>query len=141
MVRALVLIALLVAPLAQAETYKWVDEKGVVNYSNAPPPNATKAATVPDRISNYTPDPSIKQALDVDRRLDAAETEWLQRQWLMAMKQAPAPAPAADYPPAYYPAVAVFAARRSALVRPLFFAPPAKAQPRPVRAARVVSRL
>ena len=133
MVRALVLIALLVAPLAQAETYKWVDEKGVVNYSNAPPPNASKAATVPDRISNYTPDPSIKQAIDVDRRLDAAETEWLQRQWLMAMKQAPAPA--ADYPPAYYPAFAVFAARRSALVRPLFFAPRAQAQPRPLRRA------
>ena len=129
---ALVLIAL-GAPLAQAETYKWVDEKGVVNYSNTPPPNASKAATVPDRISNYTPDRSITQAIDVDRRLDAAETEWLQRQWLMAMKQVPAPA--ADYPPAYYPAVAVFAARRSVLVRPLFFAPPAKAQPRPVRRA------
>ena len=139
MVRALVLIALLVAPLAQAETYKWVDEKGVVNYSNTPPPNAANAATVPDRISNYAPDPSITQAIDVNRRLDMAETEWLQRQWLMAMKQAPAPA--ADYPPAYYPAFAVFAARRPALVRPLFFAPPTKAQPRPVRAARVVSRL
>src|SRR5439155_24304324 len=112
---------------------KWVDEKGVVNYSNAPPANAANAATVPERISNYTPHPSIKQAIDVDRRLDAAETEWLQRQWLMAMKQAPAPAPAADYPPAYYPAVAVYAARRPAFVRPLFFAPPAKA--RPVRRA------
>ena len=140
MVRALVLIALLVAPLAQAETYKWVDEKGVVNYSNAPPPNASKAATVPDRISNYTPDRSITQAIDVDRRLDAAETEWLQRQWLMAMRQASAPAPAADYPPAYYPAVAVYAARRPVFVRPVFFAPPAKAQPRPVRRASL-SRL
>ena len=135
MVRALVLIALLVAPLAQAETYKWVDEKGVVNYSNTPPPNARNAATVADRISNYTPDPSITQAIDVNRRLDTAETEWLQRQWLMAMKQAPTPAPAADYPPAYYPAFAVFAARRPALVRPLFFAPRAQAQPRPVRRA------
>ena len=133
--RALLLAALLLAPLAHAETYKWVDEKGVVNYSNTPPPNAKNAATVPDRISNYTPDPSIKQAIDVDRRLDAAETEWLQRQWLMAMKQAPAPAPAADYPPAYYPAVAVFAARRPVFVRPVFFAPPARTQPRPVRRA------
>src|SRR5205809_3252931 len=96
MVRTAVVLIALSAPLAHAETYKWVDAKGVVNYSNAPPPNATKAATVPDRISNYTPDPSIKQAIDVDRRLDAAETEWLQRQWLMAMKQAPAPALAAD---------------------------------------------
>src|SRR5437667_8926308 len=96
MVRALVLIALLVAPLAHAETYKWVDAKGVVNYSNTPPPNAANAATVPDRISNYAPDPSITQAIDVNRRLDMAETEWLQRQWLMAMKQATPPAPATD---------------------------------------------
>jgi hypothetical protein len=129
---ALVLIAL-GAPLAQAETYKWVDEKGVVNYSNTPPPNATNAATVPDRISNYTPDPSIAQAIDVNRRLDAAETEWLQRQWLMAMRQGPAPA-APEVASTYYPTVAFFPARRPALVRPMFFAP-RPAQPRPVRRA------
>src|SRR2546426_3620841 len=102
MVRALVLIALLVAPLAQAETYKWVDDKGVVNYSNTPPPNATKAATVADRMSNYAPDPSLTQTIDVNRRLDASETEWLQRQWLMAMRQATTSAPAVDAPNLYY---------------------------------------
>jgi hypothetical protein len=31
---------LALAPLVHAETYKWVDEKGVVNYSNTPPTNA-----------------------------------------------------------------------------------------------------
>ena len=32
------LAALLVlAPTVRAEVYKWVDEKGVVNYSNTPP--------------------------------------------------------------------------------------------------------
>jgi hypothetical protein len=136
--RALLLTALLLAPPAQAETYKWVDAKGVVNYSNIPPPNAANAATVPDRISNYAPDPSITQAIDVNRRLDMAETEWLQRQWLMAMKQATPPALATELANTYYPAVAFFPARRPPLIRPTFFLPPPKA--RPVRPARL-SRL
>ena len=136
--RALLLAALLLAPLAHAETYKWVDEKGVVNYSNTPPPNAKNAATVPERISNYAPDPSLTQAIDVNRRLDAAESEWLQRQWLMAMKQATPPAPATDVANTYYPAVAFFPARRPPLIRPTFFLPPPKV--RPVRPARL-SRL
>ena len=138
MVRAAVVLIALSAPLAHAETYKWVDAKGVVNYSNTPPPNAANAATVPDRISNYAPDPSITQAIDVNRRLDMAETEWLQRQWLMAMKQATPPAPATDVANTYYPAVAFFPARRPPLIRPTFFPPPPKV--RPVRPARL-SRL
>ena len=139
MVRTAVVLIALSAPLAHAETYKWVDAKGVVNYSNTPPPNAANAATVPDRISNYAPDPSITQAIDVNRRLDMAETEWLQRQWLMAMKQATPPAPATDVANTYYPAVAFFPARRPLAVRPVFFAP-RPVTPR-VRPARVVSRL
>jgi len=138
MVRTAVVLIALSAPLAHAETYKWVDAKGVVNYSNTPPPNAANAATVPDRISNYAPDPSITQAIDVNRRLDMAETEWLQRQWLMAMKQATPPAPATDVANTYYPAVAFFPARRPPLIRPTFFPPPPKV--RPVRPARL-SRL
>jgi hypothetical protein len=132
---ALLLLAL--APAAQAETYKWVDEKGVVNYSNAPPPNAAKAATVPDRISAYTPDPALNRSVAVDRRLDAMETEWLQRQWLMAMRPpAPAPEPSTDLASGYYPPVVVVPARRAAFVRPVFFAPKA-AQPRPAQRARL----
>jgi hypothetical protein len=132
---ALVLLAL--APAAQAETYKWVDEKGVVNYSNTPPPNATKAVTVPERISAYAPDPALNRAIEVNRRLDAQDAEWLQRQWLMAMQQAPAPAPAPDYRAgSYYPALALFAARRHTLARPAVFAP-AQAQPRPAQRARL----
>jgi hypothetical protein len=115
-----------------------VDAKGVVNYSNTPPPNATKATTVPDRISAYTPDPALNQVIDVNRRLDAMETEWLQRQWLMAMQQASAPAPAPDYRAAgtYYPTVAFFPARRPMFVRPAVFSP-AHVQPRPVQRARL----
>jgi hypothetical protein len=132
---ALLLMAL--APAAQAETYKWVDEKGVVNYSNTPPPKAAKAATVPDRISAYTPDPSLNRAIDVNHRLDSQEAEWLQRQWLMAMQATPAPAP--EVANSYYPAVAFYPARRLHAVRPVFFAPK-PAQPRPAQRARL-SRL
>jgi hypothetical protein len=40
-IRIASLAALLaLAPMVHAETYKWVDEKGVVNYSNTPPANA-----------------------------------------------------------------------------------------------------
>ena len=105
-----ILLALLVAaaPLAQAETYKWVDERGVVNYSNSPPPESAKGTIplqpVPDRISSYQTDPATNQAVDVYRRLDANHQEWLQRQYLMAMQAASAPAPAPAYSDYYYPA-------------------------------------
>ena len=142
MLRFLIL-ALLALP-AYAQTYKWVDAKGVVNYSNTPPPGgAEKAVTVPDRISNYTPDPALNQAVAVDRRLAAMDAEWLQRQWLMAMQQ-PAPAPATDYRmSSYYPAVVVVSAHRPHFLRHTFFSQPAfsprpmHAQPRPVRPARL----
>jgi hypothetical protein len=137
MLRALLLAAL--AFSAHAQTYKWVDANGVVNYSNTPPPTAAKATTVPERISNYSPDPSLARAVDMNRRQDGADTEWLQRQWLMAMQQATPTAPAPDVANTYYPAVAFFPARRQPVVRPTFFLPPPK--PRPARPARVVSRL
>ena len=66
-----------------AETYKWVDEKGVVNYSNAPPANAAAAKalkTVAERISVYQPDPNLGRLADVYRRLDLMEADYRQRQ-------------------------------------------------------------
>ncbi len=131
----ILLLLLAAAPLAQAETYKWVDEKGVVNYSNAPPPNSAKATvpaqTVPDRISTYATDPVTAQSIDVYRRLDSSEREWLQRQYLMAMQAAAAPQPETnsyDYP-VYYPAYSVVRARH-VFSRPVFFTP-ARTAPRP----------
>jgi hypothetical protein len=135
MLRALLLATF--AFSAHAQTYKWVDANGVVNYSNTPPPVASNATTVPERISNYAPDPALSRAVDLDRRPASADTEWLQRQWLMAMQQATPPAPAPDVANLYYPAVAFFPARRPA-VRPTFFLPQPK--PRPQRRASV-SRL
>jgi hypothetical protein len=106
------------APLAHADTYKWIDAKGVVNYSSTPPPGGAKTVgvqTVPDRISVYATDPAVNREVELYRRMDLAEAEWLQRQQLMAMQAA------AVYPPepvyrtaAYFPVSRVgFPARQS----------------------------
>jgi hypothetical protein len=61
---AVAAIALVVAVPAWAQIYKWVDEKGVVNYSSRPP--AGRKSTVLDpnsvSVSTYTPDESLTQA-------------------------------------------------------------------------------
>ena len=62
------LLALLAgAPASAAEMYKWVDDNGVVNYSNTPPPK-TKSGKPPtiveDRVSTYTPDKPTLDAIE-----------------------------------------------------------------------------
>ena len=54
------------APGVSAELYKWVDERGVTNYSNEPPKGTSaKPVTLPeDRISVYTPEESITREID-----------------------------------------------------------------------------
>lgn len=79
------------APL-HAETYKWVDAKGVTNYSSAPPPSASAAraqVVVEERVSIVESDASIGPAIAAMRARAArsaefAEAEWLQRQRIMA---------------------------------------------------------
>jgi hypothetical protein len=109
---------LALAPAAQAETYKWVDERGVVNYSNTPPPAAAKAAQpVAERVSTYETDPATRAivARGVTPYESMIHREWMQRQRLLAESQnldkviAAAPAPQ----PVFYPAVFT----RPALVR------------------------
>src|SRR5262245_12153146 len=83
---------LLLASGLHAETYKWVDERGVVNYSNTPPPAAAKAAPqqIPDRVSTYEPDPALRRvaAYSAPTAYEAMQQqEWLQRQRLMAESQ------------------------------------------------------
>lgn len=88
--RRLIALALVLIPVAHAETYKWVDERGVVNYSNAPPPSAAKKIQpVADRISTYNPDPSLQRAIvyGPSPYQLMAQQEWLQRQQLMATAQ------------------------------------------------------
>lgn len=87
----LLALTLALAPAAQAETYKWVDDKGVVNYSNTPPPTATKAArTIAERVSTYETDPSLRRtvAYTVPSSYEQMlQQDWLQRQRLMAERE------------------------------------------------------
>ena len=115
---------------AGAVTYKWVDERGVVNYSNSPPAAATagrKLARVEDRVSTYESDPALLRAAAARAampRPDYAEVEWLQRQRLMAERQAAqqAYAGAESVPPGYYPYfLPVGFVHRRSTVRPTFF--------------------
>ena len=66
-------IILVIAP-ASAELYKWVDERGVTNYSSEPPPpaaTANKLSRVENKISVYTPDDGVLQAVKAVRERNA----------------------------------------------------------------------
>ncbi len=105
--------ALLLAALpAGAETFKWVDEKGVTNYSSTPP--AARAAKVIEaRVSVIPADPSLASAIadmraQAAKRADYVEQEWIERGRLIAARPvvvAPPPEDylGASYYPAYYP--------------------------------------
>ena len=131
MLRALLVVSAAAWTVAAgAQTYKWVDERGVVNYSNNPPPIAIagkKLARVDDRISTYENEPALLRAAAARAaapRPDYAEIEWLQRQRIMAQQQAARPPSAGtDYMPyGDYPyLLPVGFAHRAAIVRPTFF--------------------
>jgi len=62
-----VLMLAAAAPAVGGELYKWVDERGVTNYSNEPPPKSAnaKAVSVPeDRLSVYTPEESVTREIE-----------------------------------------------------------------------------
>ena len=67
----LVLTAVILWPAsAAAELYKWVDERGVTNYSSKPPAAAatsSKLTRVENKISVYTPDDGVMQAVKAIR--------------------------------------------------------------------------
>ena len=88
--RRLLALTFVLASAAHAQTYKWVDQNGVVNYSNTPPPAAAKAAqTIPERVSTYELDPALRQAVAYGPSPyeQMLQQEWLQRQRLMAERQ------------------------------------------------------
>jgi Domain of unknown function (DUF4124) len=144
---ALCLLLCAAAPLG-AQTYKWVDENGVVNYSNAPPPGAAGATAnaVEDRVSTIPSDPSLGPAIAAmraqeARRAELAEAEWLQRQRLLAASesaaQQEAPCPYRTDCGTPYGAVYVFPYFRPALRPPFrpssFRHPSRRASPPPPR--------
>ena len=76
---------LFAASSLHAQTYKWVDEKGVTNYSNkVPAAKAVRAKVVEDRIS-IIGDPDLAEAADKlrareERRAEREYVEWRTRQ-------------------------------------------------------------
>jgi len=58
LVSIVIVLAAASAP-AHAQIYKWVDAGGKTHYSDTAPASAKKVDTVADRVSFYTPDPSI----------------------------------------------------------------------------------
>jgi hypothetical protein len=86
--RRLLALTFLAASVAHAETYKWVDERGVVNYSNTPPAGAAKAAqTIAERVSTYEPTTQRVVYTPPSPYEVMLQQEWLQRQRLMAERQ------------------------------------------------------
>lgn len=67
---AIAFAAMLAAAPVPAQLYKWVDERGVTNYSNQPPdPRLVKdLRPVEDRVSVYSPDPGLVQAVEDARQ-------------------------------------------------------------------------
>ena len=132
---------------ASAELYKWVDERGITNYSSEPPAtSAAKLTRVENKLSVYTPDDGVLQAVKAvrERAINALN------------EPEPARSPVAriaversgyeqcvtsgrlgceDLYPAYYPAaylpVGVYSGRR---IPPTRFLPP---RPAPVDNTRV----
>ena len=114
----LLALILLAAPAAHADTYKWVDERGVVNYSNTPPIAAAKAPQkLAERVSTVETDPSLKAYTSPSPYETMLQQEWLQRQRLMAESEnidriyGAAPADPyytrASYYPGYWPVATV----------------------------------
>jgi hypothetical protein len=109
--RALVLV-LATAAMAPvyAQTYKWVDARGVVNYSNVPPPSRpAQAMPIEERVSVVPRDPNLAAATAAAQAQSArlaeyAHQEWLARQQGMLQAQALEAmyAPPADYMPSYW---------------------------------------
>ena len=90
---AIVLILAMAASPALAETYKWVDAKGVVTYSDTPPPStAAKAQVVAERVSVMPPDPMFAPAAAalearLARRAQYEEADYALRQRYMLEAQ------------------------------------------------------
>lgn len=89
--------AIIAASSTSAQIFKWVDENGVTTYSNQRPADATavgEIGVVENRISVYTPDASLLQAVDAFR----------QRSNENGVKPAPQARPSSEYvTPVYVP--------------------------------------
>ncbi len=77
-----------------AETYKWVDAKGVTNYSSTPPPGVAKTQVIEERVSVVPADPSLGPAIAEMRVQAARRAEYVEQAWLQRQRLMPDPSPA-----------------------------------------------
>ena len=90
--------AALVCAQARAQNiYKWVDRNGRIHYSDVVPGKDSKAIAIQDRLSIYSPEPAVAQALQLTPRSSqtvalADRVATLERQ-LQAERAARQPAP------------------------------------------------
>ena len=82
--RALVfLLATTAMAPVYAQTYKWVDARGVVNYSNVPPPaQPVQATPIEDRVSVVARDPNLAAATAAAQEQSARQAEYAHQEWL-----------------------------------------------------------
>ena len=78
LISSVILLAAAGAP-AHAQIYKWVDEGGKTHYSDQAPASGRKVGTVADRISVYTPDPSLLARAAATARPDPALSDRMDR--------------------------------------------------------------
>jgi len=77
---AFTLLVIAAAPL-YAETYKWVDEKGVTNYSTSPPPQKAKAKVIDDdQVSIVPTDPDLARQAEALRKREQRRRQQQQQQ-------------------------------------------------------------
>jgi uncharacterized protein DUF4124 len=63
--------ALACAP-ARAEVYKWIDKDGRIHYSDSLPGKGARVIAIQDRLSLYSPEPAVAQALRTPATTTAA---------------------------------------------------------------------
>jgi hypothetical protein len=81
------LFLILAAAPAAADTYKWLDANGVVNYSNAPPPEtAASAKRIGDRVSVVAADPSLGAAVAAMNARAAQRAQYDEADWQMRQR-------------------------------------------------------
>lgn len=86
----LILVCLLITPIAQAGTYRWVDENGRTHFGDRPPAN-TAADEVTLKATTPSPDEAVRQRKQrMNEFLEQTEQERAERNKTEAEQQAKA---------------------------------------------------
>lgn len=84
------LVALLVGPVAQAELYKWVDDRGNIHYGDKPPEDA-QLENITNNVSSFTSvnvEPFVFDASIVSKRTKSKAVVMYSTSWCGYCKKA-----------------------------------------------------